>query len=173
MRPPPLHPARGPPQTEFLLDLGGPDAEEPAPGFAQDGLDQTPKSILPSLSPCPRTTSTRAGTGSWKPTPGSPAPPEAYPPAIRQSGKPLLSGPDPLPRTFSSTNLDRSTNPTPPSKGSHRPEGPLKCLSFDGQETLQGGCSKAYAYLVTLGPGRREDARLHYIFWIFSCPLPG
>jgi hypothetical protein len=40
--PPPLHPARAPPQTEFLLDLGGSGAEEFAPGFVLDGLDQTP-----------------------------------------------------------------------------------------------------------------------------------
>jgi hypothetical protein len=40
--PPPLHPARAPPQTEFLLDLGGSGAEEFAPGFVPDGLDQTP-----------------------------------------------------------------------------------------------------------------------------------
>ncbi|MFH1764316.1 MAG: hypothetical protein ABIF09_09000, partial [Gemmatimonadota bacterium] len=38
--PPLLHPARGPPQTEF--DLGGPDAEEVARESLPDDLDQTP-----------------------------------------------------------------------------------------------------------------------------------
>jgi len=38
--PPLLHPARGPPQTEF--DLGDPEAKEVALGSAPDDLDQTP-----------------------------------------------------------------------------------------------------------------------------------
>jgi hypothetical protein len=41
--PPPLHPARGPPQTEFLLDLGGPSPEDVAQECLPDDFDQSPE----------------------------------------------------------------------------------------------------------------------------------
>jgi hypothetical protein len=37
----PLHPARGPPQTEFLLDLGGPSPEDVAQEWLPDEFDQS------------------------------------------------------------------------------------------------------------------------------------
>jgi hypothetical protein len=40
--PPPLHPARGPPQTEFLVDLGGPSPEDVAQECLPDDFDQSP-----------------------------------------------------------------------------------------------------------------------------------
>jgi len=41
--PPLIHHARGPPQTEFHIDLGGPQREEAAQGSPPNDLDQTPE----------------------------------------------------------------------------------------------------------------------------------
>ncbi len=41
--PPPLHPARSPPQTEFLLDIGGPESEGVAREYLPDHFDQSPE----------------------------------------------------------------------------------------------------------------------------------
>jgi len=41
--PPLIHPARGPPQTEFHMSLAGREAEEVAQGDPPDDLDQTPE----------------------------------------------------------------------------------------------------------------------------------
>ena len=41
--PPPLYPARGPPQTEFLLDIGGHEPEDVAQEYLPDDFDQSPE----------------------------------------------------------------------------------------------------------------------------------